>query len=1218
MKQLLLAWLLLISLGSLGQTSNPTPTRFLNGIGFSQQTSPTIAQPGWTNYNPTTGKFQGRDATGYKDWATEVWVLAQLSGIPSPNLQSVTTTGNLTDRGIQITGQEGFTLTNSLALAYDASAGSTIANINGGLKTFIALANDYTSIGIAGGPTLTLNVETSINPGAGVNSRFRANDGINANDVVTIGQLPGLIPSGTLQSITNTGNSATNALQITGSNNLDPNKDGSFINYNSGNTYFGNFLSGAPTGYLQLGSGLSLLTSGSNTLQIRNSEDAILAGSEFSTRVSGSNAINNNDFITKGQLSSLVLPSTLQLTTNTGNTTSNALIVNGADNLINGINKGLMILGDSTANTGGITVFSTTTGQKSITLEPTRIVLTSQNSFNLGSTLILYDASNGNKALFNTPVAGLDAVNSDEFITKGQLSSLVPVSTLQLATDGGNTSSNSIAITGSTLFNPNINQNFIGYNAAYAQYSNIRGGGEWSSLLLGNNRVILKGTTTNFLDMTTTQATFATKVGGQDATVSSDFATLGQVNSLISSSGGSYAPTTGGTGYIQNQNSIVQASSNFWISGTGRIGNNFGIKTAPSYALDIAEGNTFTMLTGADNNAQTRTNSTLKISRWGIPHYTNAEEPMTMLIGESNSTGNVIRYGGGTGLGNAATLHSWFTSSNNTTVTGTEVMTLTSQGFLGLGITNPQGKLDIRDDTNNDPFLFYKFSNTPALAGGFFASRAGGTISAPTAVNLGDRLFSMIARGYNGSAYNGYSVGVFGYAGENYTSTTNNGSYVSIETTANGTGARTEKFRVSGDGTIGILTSPAAPAGTYNILARSTQSGTIGNVVIPPTTGTGSVTLNGSPTFTAGAAITGAAATQRALTFVTAGSSRWRLLTNSTGEGGSNGGSDFAIQRYNDAGVYISDVLFAERSTGVVTIPTLLANNIASASNAVTQILGDASTRIATTQFVSTASTSGNAATSTLAANSTQWNGQIYDPISSSVDLTPATGRIMAADGAGNWKKYNSSQIAAFLQLQIGNWNQAYSWGNHATAGYAPTSSPTFTGTPSAPTASAGTNTTQIATTAFVTAAVGAGGGTNYWANDGSGRLSPANGGTVIEFSTSSDPIKVTTTSTTGYAVQGIATATGGVGGYFTAANGIGLAVTSANTSTTAGSLRVFNSGGGALASFRTNSADKAIINNDGSYETVVADVGVIIKSANGTRWRVTVTNGGVLTTTAL
>ena len=41
----------------------------------------------------------------------------------------------------------------------------------------------------------------------------------------------------------------------------------------------------------------------------------------------------------------------------------------------------------------------------------------------------------------------------------------------------------------------------------------------------------------------------------------------------------------------------------------------------------------------------------------------------------------------------------------------------------------------------------------------------------------------------------------------------------------------------------------------------------------------------------------------------------------------------------------------------------------------------------------------------------------------------------------------------------------------------APLSSPTFTGVPAAPTATAGTSTTQIATTEFVSAAVSAGGG---------------------------------------------------------------------------------------------------------------------------------------------
>ena len=62
------------------------------------------------------------------------------------------------------------------------------------------------------------------------------------------------------------------------------------------------------------------------------------------------------------------------------------------------------------------------------------------------------------------------------------------------------------------------------------------------------------------------------------------------------------------------------------------------------------------------------------------------------------------------------------------------------------------------------------------------------------------------------------------------------------------------------------------------------------------------------------------------------------------------------------------------------------------------------------------------------------------------------------------------------------NYDTAYGWGNHASAGYlttasaastyAPLASPALTGTPTAPTAAAATNTTQLATTAFVQTAV--------------------------------------------------------------------------------------------------------------------------------------------------
>jgi len=80
----------------------------------------------------------------------------------------------------------------------------------------------------------------------------------------------------------------------------------------------------------------------------------------------------------------------------------------------------------------------------------------------------------------------------------------------------------------------------------------------------------------------------------------------------------------------------------------------------------------------------------------------------------------------------------------------------------------------------------------------------------------------------------------------------------------------------------------------------------------------------------------------------------------------------------------------------------------------------------------------------------------------------------------------------------------------------APLASPTFSGTPEAPTATAGTNTQQIATTAFVTAAVASGGG-SYQPLD-TGLTSIAN------LSTSGDEIIYTTASDT-YATASITAA---------------------------------------------------------------------------------------------
>ena len=62
------------------------------------------------------------------------------------------------------------------------------------------------------------------------------------------------------------------------------------------------------------------------------------------------------------------------------------------------------------------------------------------------------------------------------------------------------------------------------------------------------------------------------------------------------------------------------------------------------------------------SSGQARANATTKEARLVIPHYTNAEEPLTAIAAFSTSSYNYINYGGGTSLGNVATRHQFYTA----------------------------------------------------------------------------------------------------------------------------------------------------------------------------------------------------------------------------------------------------------------------------------------------------------------------------------------------------------------------------------------------------------------------------------------------------------------------------------------------------------------------------------------------------------------------------
>ncbi len=70
--------------------------------------------------------------------------------------------------------------------------------------------------------------------------------------------------------------------------------------------------------------------------------------------------------------------------------------------------------------------------------------------------------------------------------------------------------------------------------------------------------------------------------------------------------------------------------------------------------------------------------------------------------------------------------------------------------------------------------------------------------------------------------------------------------------------------------------------------------------------------------------ISGVAGNARAVNYQTGGANRWTVFANTTGEGGSNAGSDYVIGAFADGGSYLGNYVVITRSNGSVNIPGTL------------------------------------------------------------------------------------------------------------------------------------------------------------------------------------------------------------------------------------------------------------------------------------------------------
>lgn len=177
---------------------------------------------------------------------------------------------------------------------------------------------------------------------------------------------------------------------------------------------------------------------------------------------------------------------------------------------------------------------------------------------------------------------------------------------------------------------------------------------------------------------------------------------------------------------------------------------NIGIgTTTPAAKLDVRGGTISAIF------SDVTTDLTNKTSRITSAHYDNSEEPVGLFVATSASGSNLVSIGGGSSLVNAATTLSFYTAGNNTTTTGTERMTITSAGYIGIGTTSPVAKLSVAGDafiggnltatgtlavlgsTSIQDLTFVNAIGTSATTSNFFATTASSTNLFSSALTVG-------------------------------------------------------------------------------------------------------------------------------------------------------------------------------------------------------------------------------------------------------------------------------------------------------------------------------------------------------------------------------------------------------------------------------------------------------------------------------------------------
>jgi hypothetical protein len=329
----------------------------------------------------------------------------------------------------------------------------------------------------------------------------------------------------------------------------------------------------------------------------------------------------------------------------------------------------------------------------------------------------------------------------------------------------------------------------------------------------------------------------------------------------------------GGTGLMRVTEGLLGLDTSTYLTSSDLSGYALldGTNQPFTGRVDVSYGG-LSLNIGADSLASNRTDATIKYRRITGAHYTNAEEPVGIMMSNSGASSTILNFGGGSSYANAATQLAFYTAANNTTTTGTERMRIDSVGRIGINTaanaaalleikntTTTYANLQITSDGTYPSFINSSASNT-AFHGTYFNSyRSRGTQASKTATATDDTIFAYEMFGYDGNS------NVKGAQFKCLVDNTVSDEVVPMRFlwgTMNSAGTLAERMRLTAEGYLGIGTT--APSAKLHSLSTTEQlrlgydasnylSATIGS------TGNATLALTGTtPIFTFSQAIKGA------------------------------------------------------------------------------------------------------------------------------------------------------------------------------------------------------------------------------------------------------------------------------------------------------------------------------------------------------------------------